>query len=134
MLLSDQEHRFAEVMVPVGIVSVLASLAVLLAYFRRSIPKTYDVAALRSPADAISDQLTFRTGWVVLALLLIGYFGADPVGVPLSVVAGAGAVILVAVAARRPAFVFAQAARQPVPGDIIIIPPCSGCRCKASSV
>ena len=107
--------RFAEVMVPVGIVSVLASLAVLLLYFRRSIPKTYDVAALRRPADAISDQLTFRTGWVVLALLLIGYFGADPVGVPLSVVAGAGTVILVAVAARRPAFVFAQSARQPVP-------------------
>lgn len=107
--------RFAAVMVPVGVVSVLASLIVLLLYFRRSIPKSYDVAALRRPADAISDQLTFRAGWVVLVLLLIGYFGADPVGVPLSVVAGGGALILIAVAARRPAFVFAQAARQAVP-------------------
>lgn len=106
--------RFAVVMVPVGIVSVLASLAVLLLYFRRSIPKAYDVTALSRPAHAIIDPLTFRTGWVVLALVLIGYFGADRVDVPLSVVAGAGAVILIAVAARRPAFVFSRPARQPV--------------------
>lgn len=106
--------RFAMVMVPVGVVSVLASLGVLMAYFRRSIPRTYDMAALRRPADAITDPLTFRAGWAVLALLLVGYFGADPMGVPLSVVAGAGAVILIAVAARWPAFVFSEPARQPV--------------------
>ncbi|QGK68695.1 arsenic transporter [Allosaccharopolyspora coralli] len=110
--------RYAAVMVPVGLVSVAASLAVLLLYFRRSIPKTYDVTALRQPAEAISDQLTFRTGWVVLALLLIGYFSADPLGVPLSVVAGAGALILIAVAARRPAFLFAQAVRHPQPATV----------------
>jgi arsenical pump membrane protein len=104
--------RFAVVMVPAGLVSVLASLSVLLLYFHRSIPTTYDVTALRRPADAITDQLTFRAGWAVLALLLVGYFGADPVGVPLSVVAGAGALILIAVAARRPAFVFSGPARQ----------------------
>nr|WP_042187499.1 arsenic transporter [Kibdelosporangium sp. MJ126-NF4]CEL18137.1 Arsenic efflux pump protein [Kibdelosporangium sp. MJ126-NF4]CTQ90634.1 Arsenic efflux pump protein [Kibdelosporangium sp. MJ126-NF4] len=107
--------RFAAVMVPVGIVSVAASLAVLLLYFRRSIPKTYDVTALRRPAEAISDPLTFRTGWVVLVLLLVGYFGADPMGVPLSVVAGVGAVVLIAVAARKPTFLFAQSGRQPLP-------------------
>lgn len=110
--------RFAAVMVPVGIVSVAASLGVLLLYFRRSIPKTYDVTALRQPAEAISDQLTFRTGWVVLALLLVGYFGADPAGVPLSVMAGAGALILIAVAARKPAFAFPQTVRQPLPATV----------------
>ncbi|MQA02266.1 MAG: arsenic transporter [Streptosporangiales bacterium] len=107
--------RFAAVMVPVGIVSVVASLAMLVLYFRRSIPKTYDVTALRRPADAITDRLTFRAGWVVLVLLLVGYFGADPVGVPLSVVAGGGALILIAVAARRPAFLFPQLTRRPAP-------------------
>lgn len=106
--------RFAIVMVPVGLVAVLASLAVLMAYFHRSIPASYDVTALRRPADAITDPLTFRTGWAVLVLLLVGYFGADPVGVPLSVVAGAGAVILIAVAARWPAFAFPEPVRQPV--------------------
>jgi len=107
--------RFAVVMIPVGLVSVLASLAVLMLYFRRSIPAAYDVTALRRPADAITDPLTFRAGWAVLVLLLVGYFGADPAGVPLSVVAGAGALILIAVAARWPAFVFSRRARPPVP-------------------
>src|SRR5699024_4838726 len=63
------------------------------------------------PAEAISDRLTFRSGWVVLVLLLFGYFTADPLGVPLSVVAGSGAVVLLAVAARRPAFLFPQRVR-----------------------
>jgi len=106
--------RFAVVMVPVGVVSVLASLAVLMAYFHRSIPASYDVAALRRPAEAITDPLTFRAGWAVLILLLVGYFGADPAGVPLSVVAGAGALVLIAVAARQPAFVFSRWERPPV--------------------
>lgn len=102
--------RYAAVMVPVGVVSVLASLGVLLAYFWRSIPKRYDTASLPRPADAVKDVITFRAGWVVLALLLVGYFAADPLGVPLSGVAGGGTVVLVLVAARRPAFLFARAA------------------------
>ncbi|MGW9307012.1 arsenic transporter [Saccharomonospora azurea] len=110
--------RYAAVMVPVGIVSVLASLAMLLLYFGRSIPKTYDTTALRHPASAISDQTTFRAGWVVLVLLLIGYFSAEPLGIPLSVVAGAAAIILIAVAARRPAFLFSQSTRQPVTAPV----------------
>lgn len=109
--------RFAVVMVPVAVVSTLASLAVLLGYFRRAIPKRYDLLALREPATVISDPLTFRAGWAVLALLLIGYFAADPLGVPLSVIAGLGAVGLVGVAARKPAFAF-PAARAPAPGLI----------------
>jgi len=110
--------RYATVMVPVGLVSVAASLAVLLLYFRRSIPASYDVTALRRPGEAISDRLTFRTGWVVLVLLLLGYFSADPLGVPLSVVAGTGAVILVAVAARRPGFLFPRRVRYPLPATV----------------
>ncbi len=74
--------EYAAVMVPVGIVSVLASLGMLLAYFGRSIPKRYDVLALTRPAAAVKDRATFRAGWVVLAVLLIGYFAADPLGFP----------------------------------------------------
>ncbi|PPI41731.1 MULTISPECIES: arsenic transporter [unclassified Rathayibacter] len=100
--------RYALVMVPVGAVAVLASLGVLFAYFGRSIPKTYDVQALRRPASAICDPLVFRTGWIMLAFLLVGYFAADPLHVPLSVVAGIGAIVLIAVAARQPAFLFSR--------------------------
>ncbi|WP_411879907.1 arsenic transporter [Polaromonas sp. YR568] len=91
---------YAAVMVPVNIAAVLSALAVLLVYFRRSIPEAYDVAQLKQPKEAIRDAATFRMGWVVLALLLIGFFGLEPRGVPVSAIAAAGALLLLAVAAR----------------------------------
>jgi arsenical pump membrane protein len=106
--------EYAAVMVPVGIVSVAASLGMLLLYFGRSIPKTYDLTALPTAASVVKDWATFRAGWVVLGVLLIGYFAADPLGVPLAVIAGLGAVVIVLVAARQPAFLFARPAPAPV--------------------
>lgn len=91
---------YAAVMVPVNVASVLASLVVLMLYFRRSIPASYDVGQLKAPSAAIKDLATFRAGWVVLALLLIGFFGLEPLGVPVSAVAAVGAALLLAVAAR----------------------------------
>ena len=93
---------YAAVMVPVNLVSVLASLAVLVLYFRRHIPAAYALAQLRAPAEAIRDSATFRAGWVVLLLLLVGFFALEPLGVPVSVVAAAGAVVLLLVAGRGP--------------------------------
>ncbi|MBX0301383.1 arsenic transporter [Cryobacterium sp. 1639] len=98
--------RYALVMVPVGVVTVIASLAVLFLYFRKSIPKTYDASDLPAPSTAVTDVVTFRAGWIVLALLLIGYFTADPLGIPLSVIAGSAAIVLILVAARQPRFLF----------------------------
>ncbi len=95
--------RFAEyaaVMIPVNIASVAGSLGILFLYFRRSIPAHYDVSQLKAPYEAIRDQATFRAGWVVLALLLIGFFGLESQGVPISLVAAAGSIILLTVAAR----------------------------------
>ena len=92
--------RYAAVMVPVDIASIAATLAVLLLFFRRDIPSSYDVAQLRIPADAVRDPATFRAGWVVLGLLLLGFFGLEPIGVPVSVVATSGAVLLLVIAAR----------------------------------
>ncbi|MCU4122123.1 arsenic transporter [Variovorax sp. N23] len=91
---------YAAVMVPVNIASVLASLVVLMLYFRRGIPATYDVGQLKAPSEAIRDRATFRAGWVVLVLLLVGFFGLEPLGVPVSAVAAVGAALLLAVAAR----------------------------------
>jgi len=90
--------RYASVMVPVNLVSVAASLLVLLLYFRGSLPATYDKTLLRPPASAIRDPRTFRAGWLVLALLLVGLFGLEPLGVPVSAVASAAALALWAVA------------------------------------
>jgi arsenical pump membrane protein len=92
--------RYAAVMVPVDLAAIGATLAALLLYFRRDIPERYNVAELRDPAAAIHDPATFRAGWVVLALLLAGFFVLDPMGVPVSAVAAAGAILLLVVAAK----------------------------------
>jgi len=92
--------QYATVMIPVNIASVTGSLAVLFLYFHRSIPEKYDVSQLKAPREAIRDLATFRAGWVVLALLLIGFFGLESFGVPISLVAASGSLILLAVAAR----------------------------------
>ncbi len=91
---------YAAIMAPVNIVSVLASLVVLMLYFRRDIPAHYRLEQLRAPAEAIKDRASFKAGWMVLALLLTGFFALEPLGVPVSAVAAAGAIILLAVAAR----------------------------------
>jgi arsenical pump membrane protein len=91
---------YASVMVPVDLASIAATLVVLLLFFRRDVPSSYDVAQLRAPADAIRDQATFRAGWLVLAALLVGFFLLEPIGVPVSAVAAAGAVLLLVIAAR----------------------------------
>jgi len=92
--------RYASVMVPVNLVSVAATLAALAWFFRKEIPAHYDVTQLRRPEDAIHDRATFFAGWWVLALLLVGFFWLDQAGIPISAVAAAGAVLLLAVAAR----------------------------------
>jgi arsenite/antimonite efflux pump membrane protein len=91
---------YASVMLPVDLASIAATLVVLLLFFRRDIPASYDVAQLRAPTDAIRDPATFKAGWVVLALLLAGFFLLEPIGVPVSAVAAAGAVLLLVIAAR----------------------------------
>lgn len=93
--------EYARVMVPVNLVSVVASLAVLFVFYRRDIPSTYDLEELRVPREAVKDPVTFKTGWWILAFLLIGYFAADPIGVPVSIVAGLGAITLLAVSRRQ---------------------------------
>jgi arsenical pump membrane protein len=91
---------YALVMVPVDIAAIAATLAALFVFFGKDIPRRYDVMQLRAPAEAIADRATFRAGWVVLALLLIGFFVLDPMGVPVSAVAAAGALVLIVIAAR----------------------------------
>lgn len=93
-------NEYAWVMIPVNIAAIIAALAMLLLYFRRNIPAEYDMNRLEAPHEAIRDLLTFRVGWLVLVLVLVGFFGLEPLGVPVSAVAAVGALLLLAVAAR----------------------------------
>ncbi len=105
--------RYALIMVPVGLVTITASLGMLLAYFGRAIPRRYDRELLSLPRSAIRDPVTLRAGWMVLGVLVVGYFGAGPLHVPLSAVAGLGAAALMLTAARQPAFLWSRPARLP---------------------
>ncbi|GGP53091.1 arsenic transporter [Shewanella saliphila] len=93
-------NQYAAVMVPVDIAAIIATLIMLHWFFRKDIPVTYDVQKLRQPKEAIKDTQTFKTGWGVLALLLVGFFGLEPLGVPVSLVAAVGALILFVVAKK----------------------------------
>ena len=92
--------RYAAVMIPVDLASIAATLGVLMLWFRRDIPVSFDPGQLREPRDAVRDRATFRAGWAVLVLLLVGFFGLEPLGIPVSATAAVGAAILLAIAAR----------------------------------
>lgn len=92
--------EYAAVMVPVNLAAVATTLGMLHLFFRKDIPAVYDVALLKEPKAAIRDAGTFKTGWLVLVLLLVGFFALEPLGVPVSLVAAAGALLLLAVAKR----------------------------------
>ncbi|MBP2978537.1 arsenical efflux pump membrane protein ArsB, partial [Acinetobacter baumannii] len=63
-------------------------------------PNQYDVKKLSEPALAIKDMTTFKAGWLVLLLLLIGFFILEPLGIPVSAIAAIGALILWVIAAK----------------------------------
>lgn len=92
--------EYAAVMFPVNIAAIVVTLVMLHFFFRKDIPAVYDVSLLKEPKDAIRDVNTFKTGWLVLVLLLVGFFGLEPLGVPVSLVAAAGALLLFAVAKK----------------------------------
>jgi arsenical pump membrane protein len=92
--------RYAAVMVPVDFVALLATLGVLWVYFGKKVPARYALEKLEPPASAIHDQVIFRAAFPVLGLLLVAYFVFAPLGVPVSAVTGAGALVLLALAGR----------------------------------
>ncbi|MFH5927486.1 arsenic transporter [Roseomonas xinghualingensis] len=92
--------RYAAVMVPVNLVALAATLAVLWAYYGRQVPATYRTDQLEQPATAIRDPLVFRVAFPLLAVLLLAYFVLAPLGVPVAAVTGAAALVLLALAGR----------------------------------
>jgi arsenical pump membrane protein len=88
-------------MLPVDAVAIIASLLVLLAYFKTRLPAFYETRELPPPASGIRDRLTFHAGWMVLLATLAGFFTLDRYAVPTSAIAGTGALILLLVAGRN---------------------------------
>ncbi|PVD43699.1 arsenical efflux pump membrane protein ArsB [Serratia liquefaciens] len=111
--------QYAAVMVPVNLAAIVATLVMLHLFFRKDIPRSYDLRLLRPPREAIRDLPTFRAGWGVLVLLLVGFFGLEPLGVPVSLVAAVGALILLLVAKKGQAIDTAKVLRG-APWQIVV--------------
>lgn len=95
--------EYAARMVFVNVFAVSGSLLVLYLYFKKDIPKHYDASNLVEPVSAIKDHRMFRLSWIVLGLLVVGYFTSDVVGIPVSFVAGIIAIFFLVMANRSPA-------------------------------
>ena len=92
--------RYAAVMIPVDLAALAATLLVLWFYYGRDIAVDYPVADLEPPSSVIRDHAVFRAAFPLLAILLVAYFVLAPLGVPVSAVTGAAALLLLLIAGR----------------------------------
>lgn len=93
--------RYALVMVPINFVTVVTSLCVLWFYFDRDIPLSYNLNRLLPICKGvIRDPIVFRWSFPILGLLLLGYFLAKLLSIPVFFVAALGAFVMVGLAGR----------------------------------
>ncbi|WP_342527358.1 arsenic transporter [Chryseomicrobium sp. FSL W7-1435] len=95
--------EYASRMIVPNLFALVSSILVLYLFFRKDIPKDYDVTNLKKPNDAIKDHKMFRLSWFVLAILLVGYFSSEFIGVPVSIVVGIIAIFFLLMAQKSPA-------------------------------
>ncbi|MER1958902.1 MAG: arsenic transporter [Solibacillus sp.] len=110
--------EYASRMLLPNLFSLVATIVVLLIYFNKSIPRQYDEKMLKEPHLAIKDMKLFKLSWVVLAILVAGYFSSEFIGVPVSLVAGLVAIFFLALA-KRSAVVDTTAVVKGAPWNIV---------------
>ncbi|TBL79952.1 arsenic transporter [Paenibacillus thalictri] len=111
--------QYASRMIIPNLFSLAASLLVLYWFYRKSIPRLYEIGDVKKPSEAIKDWKLFKLSWVILAILMIAYFTSPLIHIPVSVVAGAAAIMLIA-AARRSKSVETNRVIQEAPWSIVI--------------
>jgi arsenical pump membrane protein len=92
--------EYASRMIVPNFFSLAASILVLYLFFRKSIPGKYDLKNLKKPVDAIRDMKMFNLSWVVLGILLVGYFASEFLNVPVSFIAGLVSIFFLIMAKR----------------------------------
>ncbi|MGD8191430.1 arsenic transporter [Brevibacillus ginsengisoli] len=92
--------QYAGRMIVPNLFSLVASLGVLLWFYRKDIPKKYDLGHLKQPKEAIKDLQLFHFSWLILGVLLVAYLLGGLAHIPVSVLAGVAAIAFI-LAARR---------------------------------
>jgi len=75
------------------VVSVIATIIVLLLVLKNDIPKTVDIDLLKEADSVLKNRTLFYFSWAFLALLLAGYFIGDAYEIPISVFALGGGLL-----------------------------------------
>ena len=95
--------EYAVHMIVPNLFSLAASILALYIVFKKHIPQAYEVENLKQPKAAIRDLKLFKLSWAVLAILLAGYFTSEFIGIPVSLIAGAIAVLFLLVSRKSKA-------------------------------
>ncbi|WP_027483320.1 arsenical efflux pump membrane protein ArsB [Deinococcus pimensis] len=112
-------HRYAAHMVPVDLVTVAVTLALLYALYARAVPRRYELADLPSPTSAVRSRGTVTAGLVLLPVVTLAYFLAEPLRVPLSAVT-LGAAGLLWIVAGRSRHLSSRAVLRAAPWDVVV--------------
>ncbi|MBC2135516.1 arsenic transporter [Listeria innocua] len=79
--------KYALIMLIPTLFSLVASIIVLYIYFRKALPRTYEISGIRKPDSALKDKKMFRISWGILIILVIGYFLSSFLDIPVSFIA-----------------------------------------------
>jgi len=93
--------EYAKHMIVPNFFSLAASITVLYLFFRKSIPKRYNLEQLIHPKSAIKDKRMFQLSWSILSVLFIGYLGSEFFQIPVSFVVGTVAIIFLFIGNRN---------------------------------